>query len=204
MGLGGIVLCRHVPLRVQDYATTMAITHDFDHLVVGAERLTSILAVPVLVRGVVRGVLYGAVRDRQPLTDGAVRAATVLASQLQRDVEERLSRSSIEAARGSSDPLADLAAVIGEIDDLGLRTRLVSIQERLTGQPTAEESKRCLSRREVDTLRLVEVGATNLEIAARLGLSLETVKAYLRSAMCKLEVHNRTAAAHQGRIRGEL
>jgi LuxR family transcriptional regulator, regulator of acetate metabolism len=31
----------------------------------------------------------------------------------------------------------------------------------------------------------VDVGASNLEIAVRLGLSPETVKAYLRSAMRK-------------------
>jgi LuxR family transcriptional regulator, regulator of acetate metabolism len=29
-GLGGRVLCRRIPLRVHDYATAMAITHDFD------------------------------------------------------------------------------------------------------------------------------------------------------------------------------
>jgi DNA-binding NarL/FixJ family response regulator len=52
--------------------------------------------------------------------------------------------------------------------------------------------------------RMAEIGAGNLEIAARLGLGLETVKAYLRSAMRKLAVHNRTAAAHPARQSGML
>ncbi|NMI01934.1 hypothetical protein HF526_32245, partial [Pseudonocardia sp. K10HN5] len=38
-----------------------------DRIVVGREKLTSIFAVPVVVRGTVHAVLYGAVRDTQPI-----------------------------------------------------------------------------------------------------------------------------------------
>jgi LuxR family transcriptional regulator, regulator of acetate metabolism len=203
-GLGGKVLCHRVPLRVHDYAAAMAITHDFDHLVVEVERLRSILAVPILVQGEVGGVLYGAVRDRRPFDDRTVRAATVLAGQLQRDVEKRLGHTPVSAAGVSPSALAELAAVIRETTDPQLRRRLVRIQQGLGGRPPSVESKQRLAPREVDTLRLVEVGASNLEIATQLGLGLETVKAYLRAAMRKLEVHNRTAAAHRARLRGEL
>src|SRR5262249_27689590 len=68
-GLGGSVLRRRVPLRVRDYATAMGITHDFDDVVVGIEQLTSILAVPILIRGEVRGVVFAAVRGGGILTD---------------------------------------------------------------------------------------------------------------------------------------
>jgi DNA-binding CsgD family transcriptional regulator len=61
-----------------------------------------------------------------------------------------------------------------------------------------------LAPRELDALRLVAVGASNVEIAAQLGLSPETVKAYLRTAMRKLDVHNRTAAVHAARLAGIL
>lgn len=54
------------------------------------------------------------------------------------------------------------------------------------------------------TPRLAAVGASNREIAAELGLSAETVKAYLRGAMRKLGVHNRTAAVHAARSTGAL
>ncbi len=194
-GLGGSVLRRRTALRVNDYVTTAAITHEYDQAV-RAERFTSVFAVPVLVWGEVHGVLYGAVRDRRPIGDRTVRSAIVVAEQLQYDVENRLRR-----GRGA---LAELAAIIHDTKDPRLRARLVRVQQELTGQPSHVDPSAPLSPREIDVLRLVEVGATNLEIAARLGLSLETVKAYLRSALRKLGVRNRTAAAHQARLNGLL
>jgi DNA-binding CsgD family transcriptional regulator len=189
-GLGGSVVHRRTPLRVNDYVSTTAITHEYDQAA-RAERFTSVFAVPVLVWGEVRGVLYGAVRDRRLISDGTVRSAVVVADQLRHDVEIRF-------RQGSA--LAELAAVIRDTEDPQLRARLIRIQQGLSGRPVPPKAG--LSPREVDTLRLVEVGASNLEIAAELGLSLETVKAYLRSAMRKLGVHNRTAAAHQTRLKG--
>jgi hypothetical protein len=64
-GLGGSVLRHRAPLRVNDYVTTSAVTHEYDQAV-RAERFTSVFAVPVLVWGEVRGVLYGAVPNRRP------------------------------------------------------------------------------------------------------------------------------------------
>ncbi|HEX4225764.1 MAG TPA: LuxR C-terminal-related transcriptional regulator [Pseudonocardiaceae bacterium] len=197
-GLGGSVLSRRAPLRVHDYATALGITHDYDP-VVRAEGLTSVFAVPVLIKGEVRGVLYGAVHDRRRIPDSMVRTTMVLAEQLQQDVENRMRR-----RPGSHTALAELAALIRDTTDSTLRSRLVRIQQDLTGQPPDANPKSNLSPREIDTLRLVEVGASNVEIAARLGLRMETVKAYLRSAMRKLQVHNRTAAAHQARLNGML
>lgn len=198
-GLGGRVLRQRMPLRVNDYATTLAITHEYDHMVVDAERLTSLVAVPVLVYGEVRSVIYGAVRDHYPIGDRALRTATIVASQLQQDVEQRLD----DAAR-PVEALAELAAIIEHTDDPRLRARLSRIHRDLSERPVRTEATPTLAPREIDTLRLVEVGASNLEIATRLGLSPETVKAYLRSAMRKLGVHNRTAAAHRARATGNL
>ncbi|WP_432846386.1 LuxR C-terminal-related transcriptional regulator [Amycolatopsis sp. CA-161197] len=204
-GLGGCVLRSRTPFRVNDYASTMAITHEYD-VVVRQEGLTSVFAVPVLVRGEVRGVLYGAVREGNPIGDRTVRSAVVVAEQLQSDVEGRLRRDPGHAAVRSRGALAELAALIRDTSDPQLRARLERIQADLTGEPARAEvaASASLAPREIDVLRLAEVGASNLEIAARLGLSLETVKAYLRSAMRKLEVHNRTAAAHQARLNGLL
>jgi len=52
-----------------------------------------------------------------------------------------------------------------------------------------------LSRREIEVLREIESGATNIEIAQRLFLSENTVKHHIRNVFEKLGVENRREAA---------
>jgi LuxR family maltose regulon positive regulatory protein len=61
-----------------------------------------------------------------------------------------------------------------------------------------------LSEREMEVLQLVSQGLTNREIAARLFLSLNTVKAHTRNIYGKLSVHNRTQAVARARALGAL
>lgn len=61
-----------------------------------------------------------------------------------------------------------------------------------------------LSARELEVLHLIAVGLTNSEIAARLYLSLNTVKVHTRNIYSKLEVHNRTQAVARTRALGIL
>ncbi|GLY18990.1 hypothetical protein Kisp01_60040 [Kineosporia sp. NBRC 101677] len=56
-----------------------------------------------------------------------------------------------------------------------------------------------LTGREIDVLAVVGVGATNSEAAQRLGVSTETVKGYLRTAMHKLQATNRYSAVQSAR-----
>ncbi|CAM5263828.1 hypothetical protein SVIOM74S_03400 [Streptomyces violarus] len=78
-----MVLAR--PCVVTDYSASRQISHEYD-APVAVEGLRSVLAVPVVVRHSVRGVLYGALRTALPLggrmLDEAVEAA--------RDVERAL------------------------------------------------------------------------------------------------------------------
>ena len=208
-GLGGTVLLRGVTCRVDDYASATTISHDYDRMVVDQEQLTSIFAVPVVLRGAVRAVLYGGVRDRQPIGDRALRNAGVIAAQLQQDVGTLLIRPGpppVDVPSASTAALADLAAVVLGTADPAMRERLARIHRDLGGRPDVAPATvaAVLAPRELDTLRLVAVGASNVEIAARLGLSAQTVKAYLRTAMRKLDVHNRTAAVHAARVAGLL
>lgn len=209
-GLGGAVVRHAVASRVNDYATADKITHDFDAIIVREERLTSVFAVPVFVHGTVRGVLYGAVRGSQPIGDRAMRAAGVVAGQLQRELE-RLAADDGNLPAHTMTALDELADVIRQTQDDALRARLLRIHQRLGGRPerglTAPPipgAGHQLSRRELDVLRLVAVGASNLEIAGDLGLSPETVKSYLRAAMRRLGVGNRTAAVHAAQLSGLL
>ena len=61
-----------------------------------------------------------------------------------------------------------------------------------------------LSERELNVLHLIAEGLTNREIASRLFLSLNTVKAHTRNIYGKLGVHNRTQAVARARALGML
>ena len=59
-----------------------------------------------------------------------------------------------------------------------------------------------LSERELDVLKLIAEGLPNQEIASKLYLSLNTVKAHTRSIYGKLGVNNRTQAGARARALG--
>ncbi len=59
-----------------------------------------------------------------------------------------------------------------------------------------------LSDREIDVLRWVGAGKANKEIARKLGISEETVKAHLKNIFAKLDVKDRTQAVTLAAKRG--
>jgi LuxR family maltose regulon positive regulatory protein len=61
-----------------------------------------------------------------------------------------------------------------------------------------------LSSRELEVLDLIAAGLTNQQIAARLYVSLHTVKSHARNIYAKLGVSSRTQAAAKGRVLGLL
>ncbi|GGZ98145.1 LuxR C-terminal-related transcriptional regulator [Streptomyces echinoruber] len=215
-GLGGKAVALARPCAVTDYSSSRQISHEYD-APVAAEGLRSILAVPIVVRRRVRGVLYGALRTVQPLGDRTLTAAVEAA----RDVEQALvvreeARELLGAVRpepvqgGAAGPAweqvreahAALRALVPRITDPDLRAELLGVCGLLaTGVPTGRVS---LAPREVDVLACVAEGATNAGVAERLGLRPETVKAYLRSAMRKLGAHTRGEAVVAARRAGVL
>lgn len=206
-GLGGAAMVRKRPCRVNDYASTLGITHDYDHPVVEQERLTSILAYPILVGGAVRGMVYGAVREDRPIGDVAVRRTGALATQVAREVGALLEPSAPPApGAGRQGALDELAALARSTGDPALREKLDQIHRALAGPRTTQlaPSGTVLAPRETEALNLVALGASNAEIAADMGLALDTVKTYLRSAMRKLGVHNRTKAVLAAKAAGLL
>jgi LuxR family maltose regulon positive regulatory protein len=73
-----------------------------------------------------------------------------------------------------------------------------------TGQPTATAGEmtilvEALSRRELDVLRLIGEGCSNQDIAARLVLSMHTVKKHVSNIFSKLGVKSRTQAIARAR-----
>ena len=119
---------------------------------------------------------------------------------------------------------AGVRRVSGETADATVRERLGTI-ERQAGEaaqtlrdalrtmrapaPRREDSRRSgprtpIARREYEVLRRVATGETNGEIAVAMSLSPNTVKAYLRNAMRKLDARNRVEAISRARVAGLL
>lgn len=216
-GLGGKAVALTRPCAVTDYSVSRQISHEYD-LPVAAEGLRSVVAVPVVVRRRVRGVLYGALRTAQPLGDRTLSAAVEAA----RDVEQALvlrdeAGGLLAAAR--PDPARDpadgasweqvreahaaLRALAPRITDPALRDELLRACGLLAAGAGPAQGVR-LAPREVDVLACVAAGATNAAAAERLGVGTETVKGYLRSAMRKLGARTRTEAVVAARRAGRL
>ncbi|MFF8092655.1 LuxR C-terminal-related transcriptional regulator [Streptomyces sp. NPDC016675] len=216
-GLGGKAVALTRPCAVSDYSVSRQISHEYD-LPVAAEGLRSVVAVPVVVRRRVRGVLYGALRAAQPLGDRTLSAAVEAA----RDVEQTLVLRDevgelLTAARPRPGDRADspgweqvreahaaLRALAPRIADPALREELSRACGLLAagGGPVPLPAR--LAPREVDVLACVAAGETNAAAAERLGLRPETVKAYLRSAMRKLGARTRGEAVVAARRAGRL
>jgi len=64
-------------------------------------------------------------------------------------------------------------------------------------RPPPDSSDRALTPREQEILELTELGLSNAEIGAALGISIPTVKRHLTNIFGKLGVRNRTEATHQ-------
>lgn len=224
-GLGGKAVALARPCAVTDYSLSRQISHEYD-AAVAEEGLRSVLAIPVVVRRRVRGVLYGALRTAQPLGERTLTAAV----QAARDVEQALvvqdeARDLLAAAearaaaagkgRGGGtaagweqvrEAHAALRALAPRIADPVLRAELLDACGLLApGAPREPERPAvALAPRELDVLACVAAGATNAAAAERLGLGAETVKGYLRSAMRRLGARTRGEAVVAARRAGLL
>ncbi|MFD7504667.1 response regulator transcription factor [Streptomyces sp. NPDC059850] len=226
-GLGGKVLTLSRPISVIDYPVSRAISHEYDGAV-GAEGLRSMMAVPVVVRGRVRAVLYGALRQPLILGDRALTAGVEAARELERalavqDEAQRLmtvvAERPVPVPEAEPDPAVweevrrahvDLRALAHRVADPQLREEILTACGRLARASSGEARDPAphghvrLSPREVDVLACVASGATNSAAADRLGLRPETVKSYLRSCMRKLGARTRLHAVVEARRAGLL
>ncbi|MER7660883.1 MULTISPECIES: helix-turn-helix transcriptional regulator [unclassified Streptomyces] len=215
-GLGGKSMALSRPCAVTDYREARHISHEYD-AAVSTEGLRSVLAVPVVVRRRVRGVLYGALRRPVPLGDRTFDAAVAAARDVEQtlvvrdEVQELLAMAREPAAGRASweevrEAHGQLRALAPRIVDPSLRASLLEVCGRLaaaTGGRSADPAI-ALAPRELDVLACVATGATNAGAAERLGLKQETVKGYLRAAMRKLGAHTRTEAVVAARRAGLL
>ncbi|MGB4136853.1 MAG: LuxR C-terminal-related transcriptional regulator [Microbacterium sp.] len=221
-GLGGRAMTELRPRMTSNYRTSQQITHDYDVFVLG-EGLRTLLAIPIVVSGRPRGVLYAGAWEESQIggvtTAPAITVAQSVATELRiRDEVERrlraippaptLSAAHREELRGS---FAELRSVAASVADAALRERLTAVEDRLLAlaaeaapPSTSPVPVVRLSPRELDVLSCVALGASNAEIGARLNLREGTVKAYLGTAMAKLDASTRHAAVAKARRAGLL
>lgn len=219
-GLGGRAMMELRPRMTNDYRTSPHITHDYDVFVLG-EGLRTLLAIPIVVDGRSRGVLYAGcwedVSSPGVTAAPAMDVAQSLANELQiRDEVARRLRSASSDSELSNTQREDLRAAYAElrsiaanVSDEPLRQRLAAVENRLLHLTDENAATRAtavarLSRREVDVLACAALGSTNAEIGAELGLREGTVKAYVRAAMTKLDASTRHAAVARARRLGLL
>ncbi|MFJ3434559.1 LuxR C-terminal-related transcriptional regulator [Streptomyces cyaneofuscatus] len=222
-GLGGKAIALARPCAVTDYPVSRHISHEYD-TAVAAEGLRSVVAVPVVVRRTVRGVLYGALRTPVGLGDRTFDAAVAAARDVEQalavrdEVRELLALTREQAAAGPAaapgawedvrEAHRELRALVPRVADPALRDELLAVCRRLASAsgprtPAAAVEVR-LAPREVDVVACVAAGATNAAAARQLGLRPETVKGYLRSAMRKLGTHTRLETVVAARRAGLL
>ncbi|MFE4379744.1 LuxR C-terminal-related transcriptional regulator [Streptomyces cyaneofuscatus] len=222
-GLGGKAIALARPCAVTDYPISRHISHEYD-TAVAAEGLRSVVAVPVVVRRTVRGVLYGALRTPVGLGDRTFDAAVAAARDVEQalavrdEVRELLALTREQAAAGPAavpgawedvrEAHRELRALVPRVADPALRDELLAVCGRLASAsgartPAAVMEVR-LAPREVDVVACVAAGATNTAAARQLGLRPETVKGYLRSAMRKLGTHTRLETVVAARRAGLL
>jgi DNA-binding CsgD family transcriptional regulator len=222
-GLGGRAMMEQRPRMTSDYGSSRQITHDYDGFVLG-EGLRTLLALPIVVAGRPRGVLYVGAWQQTPVggvtTAPAMQVAQSLADELRiRDEVERRLRTAAPPRDAVAPPqreelresFAELRSIAASVDDEDLRARIARVELRLVAlaggaHPTTTGPKPTvnLSRRETDVLACAALGATNAEIAGQLGLREGTVKAYLGTAMSKLDASTRHSAVAKARRAGLL
>jgi DNA-binding CsgD family transcriptional regulator len=219
-GLGGKVVALRRPVLVNDYVLAAGISHHYDHII-RAEGLRAMVAVPVVVRRRVRAVLYGAIRTAAPLGDRVIQAMLESTRDLEQalavrdEVTRRLAwlerydaidcdRPNWELVREAH---AELRLLAQDMADPALRQQVRAVCRKLSaigGRQARPDLAPELSDRELDVLACVALGWTNPQVAKDLGISLETVKSYLRNIMRKLVAGSRMEAVVTARRLGLL
>ena len=226
-GLGGHVMASGRPATVRDYEDCAGITRDYAHAV-EREGLRAIISVPVMVSGVARTILYGSARVATQLGEQVSRSFVSVAADLaaefevRDEVDRRLRMADLAAAEYSvgletadREQLrvlqGELRAIAAELGDPALRERLLAAGSALAGVGRAtdpgaagEPVVSVLSPREIDVLSQVALGCSNAEVGARLSLSPETIKAYLRNIGTKLGTRSRMESVARARLLGVL
>lgn len=214
-GLGGKALALNRPVSVTRYHDARGITHHYDAQV-RDEALETVVALPVVVAGRARMVVYLGSRTQVGLGDRWFDDFMPLVRNLEREIEvedevgRRLNQLRPAAPEPAGLSRADVVDICTELTELAegiadeaLRERIERLRARMGGPATARTAPTVvLAPREVAVLEQVAAGCSNREAADNLGLLTSTVKSYLKTAMRKLHASNRVQAIIAAREAG--
>ncbi|WP_298087973.1 acetate metabolism transcriptional regulator RamA [uncultured Corynebacterium sp.] len=215
-GVGGRVMATRRPVGVSDYLRAKVITHEYDQNIKD-EGLHSLVAVPVIVNRLVRGVLYAGVHSSVRLGDKVLEEVTMTARCLEQDLAVADACRNMDRAGGGKggrvmngaeweqvrSTHSKLRMLANRVDDEKLRQELEELCDQMVTPVRVKQTTK-LSARELDVLACVALGHTNVEAAEEMGSGAETVKSYLRSVMRKLGAHTRYEAVNAARRIGAL
>ena len=153
-GLGGRAMIELRPRMTNDYGSSQQITHDYDVFVLG-EGLRTLLALPIVVSGRPRGVLYVGAWDRAPeggvTTAPAMQVAQSVADELRiRDEVARRLRAVDPSSETVATPqreelresFAELRSIAAAVDDPDLRAEVEAAVEDANKAVSKAESIR--------------------------------------------------------------
>ncbi|MEO9330204.1 helix-turn-helix transcriptional regulator [Gordonia aurantiaca] len=208
-GLGGKVVALNRLLAVDDYLRTPQITHRYNTLI-EREGLRAVMAAPVIVDRTPVAVIYGAMHTPTPIGG---RMLDTLAAEA-RAVEQEIvaTRARLEHAAEGENEMRDrltaayarLRDLAGTVEDARLARQLEEITNVLVSGAGDEAPAVELTGREQDVLSLAALGYPNARIAEALGLTVYTVKGYMKDAMRKLGASSRLEAVVTARRVGLL
>ena len=204
-GLGGQVAAMQRPLAVENYFESASIRHRYDHII-SLSGLKAMLAFPVIVRRKQVTVLY--VAHTNPTRFGS-RIFDLVAKEA-RELEQELAvddalRAGSDLAQGGlttqslEELYGELRAIANRISDPAVRAEINDATSRLLG---VHHPDALLTPREMDLISLVARGYSNSRVADSLGLTVYTVKGYMKAVMRKLGAENRYEAVFKARHQG--
>lgn len=217
-GLGGKALALGRPIWVADYGRAKGITHHYDGPV-RAEGLRAMVAVPFALGAGARGVMYCAMRRPMSLGDRVLDRVVAVARRLETEVavtaevRRRLADLGATVSPGAGsvrdqclrDAHAELALLRDKVA-IPERDRIDTLLDRIghAMRPERAPDAAALTPRELSVLTQVATGASNAQVAERLGLTPSTTKSYLQNAARKLGARNRVEAVANARRDGLL
>ncbi|KQY63478.1 MULTISPECIES: LuxR C-terminal-related transcriptional regulator [unclassified Nocardioides] len=216
VGLGGKAVTIGRPVSVRDYASALAISHEYD-AAVAREGLRSMVAVPVRVHGDISAVLYGGVRAPVAIGDRAINELVALSHQLGYSLEQAASAPVADSvsARVAQGPgrvqwcttvegmLSDLSGEAAPLVHDEARRTCVRLLAVMRGDLEPARPP-LLSSREREVLALAAAGCSDLDIAEDLGLDVVAVRTAVRGLRRAFGVRSRHAAVSAARSSGVL